>query len=181
MDPCPAPLAVSTTQPLPGEAPAANILVREASLEDAGLIAHLTRISWAHKVAYRSSGHHEDVARVEHDLRTGGGFVLQVDGQVAGSVRWRHHDYEPAVWHIVRMGVLPDFRGAGLSQYLLEAVIHHALAADIDQLRLTVHTDQSRLIDLYAAFGFELAPELDAERSEPLASSSIVMRKSLGR
>jgi ribosomal protein S18 acetylase RimI-like enzyme len=79
------------------------------------------------------------------------------------------------------MGVLPDFRGAGLSQYLLEAVIHHALAADIDQLRLTVHTDQSRLIDLYAAFGFELAPELDAERSEPLVSSSIVMRKSLGR
>ncbi|MGB7481188.1 MAG: GNAT family N-acetyltransferase [Burkholderiaceae bacterium] len=160
-------------------APPSNILVREAGVDDAELIAQLTRISWAEKVAASSSGHREDVARVLHDLQLGGGFILQVDGQVAGSVRWLRHDYEPSVWDIVRMGVLPEFRGVGLSQHLLEAVIHHALAADVDELRLAVRTDQSRLVDLYAAFGFELAPELEYAHANPQEPAPLLMRKLL--
>jgi len=182
MDPLPSSSGSAALPSAPfSVAPPCNILVREAGVDDAELIAELTRHSWADKVAASSSGHREDVARVLHDLRIGGGFILQVDGQSAGSVRWLRHEYEPAVWDIVRMGVLPAYRGAGLSQHLLEAVIHQALAADIDELRLAVRTDQSRLIDVYAAFGFELAPELAYGHANPLEPAPSMMRKMLGR
>lgn len=181
MDPSPANSPTAPAPRVPGAALPCNILVREASTEDAELIAWLTRISWAEKVAPGSSGHHEDVGRVLHDLRLGGGFILLVDGRAAGSVRWLGHDYEPAVWHIVRMGVLPALRGAGLSQHLLEAVIHHALASGISQLRLAVHSNQSRLIDLYSTFGFELMPELDDDHADAAEAVRAIMCKMLAR
>lgn len=178
----PAPTSTAATPPVLAPRPLpSNILVREASPDDAELIAELTRISWADKVAASSSGHREDVERVLHDLQIGGGFILLVDDVIAGSVRWLRHDYEPAVWDVVRMGVLPLHRGGGLSQHLLEAVIHQALLADINELRISVHTDQSRLVDLYAAFGFELAPELECDHANEPGAPALTMRKYLGR
>ena len=182
MDPLPSSSGSAALPPLPPHVAApCNILVREAGPEDAELIAELTRISWADKVAPSSSGHREDIARVLHDLRTGGGFLLLVNDQAVGSVRWLRHDYEPSVRDIVRMGVLPAYRGAGLSQHLLEAVIHHALAEEVNELRLAVRTDQSRLVDLYAAFGFELAPGLEYSHANPQEPAPLMMRKLLGR
>ena len=57
-----------------------NILVREASLNDAQLIADLTRASWADKVSPTSSGHRETAEVVLMDLQRGGAFILQVNG-----------------------------------------------------------------------------------------------------
>lgn len=177
MDPDPEPYFSSKT----ASTPEVDVLVREAHPDDAELIAELTRINWAGRLGSDPSVHHEGIDRVLHDLRLGGGFILIVDNVNAGSVRWLPHDDEPAVWDIVRMGVLPSHRGLGLSQHLLEAVIHHALLADINELRLTVHTQQSRLVDLYSAFGFELAPELETELQHSQEDPSVVMRKALGR
>jgi GNAT superfamily N-acetyltransferase len=156
-----------------------NILVREADAGDAQLIADITRAAWADKVAATSSGHRETAARVLRDLQQGGGFILMDDEQAIGSVRWAPVDSEPDVWEIMRMGVLPAYRGERLSQHLLEAVIHRALAADIGELRLAVRTDQSRLLDLYAAFGFELAPELEYTHANPAEPAPTVMRRLL--
>ena len=80
------------------------------------------------------------------------------------------------------MGVLPAYRGQHLSQHLLEAVIHHALTVDVNELRLDVRADQTRLLDLYAAYGFELAPELELEYAytNPIEPSPAVMRRTLG-
>jgi GNAT superfamily N-acetyltransferase len=157
-----------------------NILVREATAGDAQLIADLTRAAWADKVAATSSGHHETTLRALHDLQQGGGFLLMVDDKPIGSVRWAPVDAEPDVWEIMRMGVLPAYRGERLSQHLLEAVIHRALASDINELRLGVRADQSRLLDLYAAYGFELAPELEYTHANPLEPPPTVMRRVLG-
>ena len=156
-----------------------NILVREASIDDAQLLADLTRSAWADRVAPNSSGHHEDAHGVTRHLREGGGFVLLVSDTPAGSVRWLPHDADPDVWDILRMGVLPDHRGNSLSQYLLEAVIHLALASDVSELRLAVRTDQSRLLDLYATYGFEVAPELEYAHANPHGPAPTVMRRRL--
>lgn len=158
-----------------------NIVVREALAEDAQVIAELTRAAWANKVAVTSSGHRETAVRVLQDLQQGGGFILLLDEKPVGSVRWIPMDTEPDIWEIMRMGVLPAFRGERLSQHLLEAVIHRALASDINELRLAVRADQSRLLDLYAAFGFELAPELEYTHANPLEPAPMVMRRMLGR
>lgn len=156
-----------------------NLMVREATKEDASLIAGLTRAAWAGKVSVTSSGHRETAVIVAEHLRDGGGFVLMVDDQPVGSVRWLPLDAEPDVWEICRMGVLPEYRGTNLSQHLLEAVIHHGLAGGVQEIRLAVRTDQPRLVDFYTAFEFELAEELDYSHANPLEPAPLVMRRSL--
>ncbi|MCU6432891.1 GNAT family N-acetyltransferase [Undibacterium sp. Jales W-56] len=156
-----------------------QIALRKATLADAQLIAHLTRSCWAEKVAATSSGHHEDSERVTRDLIQGGGFVLSVDKEPAGSVRWLPLDAGSNVWEMLRMGVLPAFRGHALSQYLLEAVVHAAQAAHVAELRLGVRRDQPRLLALYAAHRFEIAPELGYSHANPNEPAPNVMRRYL--
>ncbi|HEY8606266.1 MAG TPA: GNAT family N-acetyltransferase [Noviherbaspirillum sp.] len=162
-----------------GGAEAVNIVVREAVLDDAQCMADLTRACWAGKVAVTSSGHRETAVRVRQNLQDGGGFILLSDEKPIGSVRWMPLDSEPDTWEILRMGVLPEYRGQHLSQHLLEAVIHHAMVADVKELRLAVRADQARLLDLYAAYGFELAPELEYTHANPVEPPPAVMRRLL--
>jgi ribosomal protein S18 acetylase RimI-like enzyme len=101
-----------------------------------------------------------------------------VDDQPVGSVRWLPLDAEPDVWEICRMGVLPGYRGSNLSQHLLEAVIHHGLAAGVQEVRLAVRADQPKLIDFYTAYEFELAE--NSNTPTPIHSNRpLVMRRSL--
>jgi len=156
-----------------------NIVVREATSEDAQLLADLTRAAWSNKVAVTSSGHRETAVRCADHLRSGGGFVLLADDIPVGSVRWLPLDSEQQIWEILRMGVIPEYRGSNLSQHLLEAVIHHSLTCDVEELRLAVRADQPRLIDFYSAFEFELAPELEYTHANPLEPAPLVMRRLL--
>lgn len=156
-----------------------NLLIREAVRDDATLIADLTCACWADKVAGTSSGHREMPEHVIEDLQNGGAFILLVDDMPAGSVRWLPLDTEPDIWEIMRMGVLPAYRGNNLSQHLLESVIHHALGSEVSELRLAVRSDQVRLLDLYAAYDFEIAPELEYTHANPLEPAPTVMRRLL--
>ncbi len=156
-----------------------NIVVREAAQEEAQLIAELTQAAWANKVAPTSSGHQESVERVLSDLRQGGGFLILVDHLAVGSVRWMPLDGDADVWEIMRMGILPEYRGQNLSQHLLEAVIHHALATSVKELRLGVRYEQSKMLDFYAAFGFEHSPEIEYSHANPNEPAPYVMRKLL--
>lgn len=156
-----------------------NIVVRTACDDDACLIAELTRAAWRGKVASGSSGHSEAPERVAQHLRDGGAFLLLVNSVAVGSVRWMPHELDAGVWDIMRMGVLPAFRGSNLSQHLLEAVIHHALASAVQELRLAVRSDQPKLLDFYAAFGFELAEELEYSHANPAEPAPCIMRRLL--
>ena len=156
-----------------------HVVVREATKEDAKLIAELTRAAWAGKVSVTSSGHRETAVLVAEHLRDGGGFVLLVDDQPVGSVRWLPLDSEQDIWEVCRMGVLPEYRGSNLSQHLLEAVIHHGLASGVEEVRLAVRTDQLKLIDFYTAYEFELAEELEYTHANPMEPAPLVMRRSL--
>jgi len=156
-----------------------DLLIREATVDDAQLIADMTRAAWAGKVAATSSGHHESAELVHAQLHQGGGFILLVDDQPAGSVRWSPLDSNSHIWEISRMGLRADLRGHSLSQNLLEAVIHHALTSSVHELRLAVRADQPRLLDLYAAYGFEIAPELEYSHANPAEAAPIVMRRHL--
>ena len=156
-----------------------DLLICEATLDDGQLIADLTRAAWAGKVAVTSSGHRETAIGVIEHLRIGGGFILLADEKPAGAVRWLPLDSDPSVWEVARMSILPAYRGNSLSQHLLEAVIHRALASDVEELRLAVRRDQTRLLDLYAAYGFELALELEYTHANPLEPAPTVMRRLL--
>jgi GNAT superfamily N-acetyltransferase len=156
-----------------------NLVVREATKDDAKLIAELTRAAWAGKVSVTSSGHRETAVLVAEHLRDGGGFILLVDGRPVGSVRWLPLDSDADVWEVCRMGVLPEYRGSNISQHLLEAVIHHGLACGVEEVRLAVRADQPKLIDFYTAYEFELAEELEYSHANPMEPPPLVMRRSL--
>jgi GNAT superfamily N-acetyltransferase len=156
-----------------------QIVVRAATDDDAQLMADLTRACWAGKVTVSSSGHRETAVVVLEHLRAGGGFVLLADGKPVGSVRWGPHDLDANIWEILRMGVLPEYRGHNLSQFLLEAVIHHGLGEGAEELRLAVRSDQAKLLDFYAAFEFELAEELEYSHANPAEPPPSVMRRFL--
>lgn len=161
-----------------------DLLVREATSEDAALIAGLTRDCWAGEAAPGTRAQDDQgdlVATVTQHLQRGGGFILQDGQQAIGSVRWLPLETEDGVWEISLLGVLPAWRGNQLSQHLLEAVVHHAHASNVDELRLAVPAEQARLVDLYAAQGFELAMELDVEHTNPLERAPNVMRRMLRR
>ncbi|HEY8099645.1 MAG TPA: GNAT family N-acetyltransferase [Burkholderiaceae bacterium] len=156
-----------------------HLQIRAAISDDAQLIADMTRAAWAGKVAATSSGHRETAMLVSDQLGQGGGFILLIDDQPAGSVRWLPSDGKSDGWEILRMGLLPDFRGNDLSRKLLEAVFHHALANEVCELRLAVRTDQPRLLDLYSTYGFEIASDLTYSHANPSEPAPIVMRKRL--
>jgi len=148
-------------------------------LDDAQLIADLTRTAWADLVSVTSGGHRETAEKVSADLQAGGGFILLVDERPAGSARWVPHAELPGVWEMLRIGILPAYRGFDLSQHLVEAVIHHAYLHNVEELRLAIRHDQPRLIDLYAAYDFEEAPELEYAHANPLEPRPTVMRQRL--
>jgi GNAT superfamily N-acetyltransferase len=157
-----------------------HLQIRAAISDDAQLIADMTRAAWAGKVAATSSGHRETAALVSEQLRQGGAFILLADHQPVGSVRWLPVDSQsPIAWEMLRMGLLPDFRGHGLSRKLLEAVFDHASKHAIDELRLAVRADQSRLVDLYAAYGFAIASGLTYSHANPSEPAPVVMRKAI--
>jgi GNAT superfamily N-acetyltransferase len=154
-----------------------NIIVREASLEDAQLIAELTRASWADKVNLKSTGHRENAEIVTKDLINGGAYILHVNDIPSGSVRWLPIEGERDVWEVRRMGVLPIYRGKNLSEHLLEAVIHRAQSSGVNELRLGVRADQPRLVDFYATYGFEVAPELEYPHDMGQEATPTLMRR----
>lgn len=156
-----------------------RILVREASLEDASLIAKLTRQAWANKCPPTSRGHLDSQTTVNEDLHAGGAFILLVNDTPAGSLRWMPLDDDSTIWKIRRLGIIPAFCGQNLSQHLIEAVIHHAQLCDISELRLFLHHYLEPLTSLYEAYGFELAPEIEFSTRDIMDGSPIMMRKIL--
>lgn len=156
-----------------------DIIVREATAADAHTIAALSSAAWAKKTPSNSSSPVELATKIEQDLRLGGGFILEIDQQTAGSVCWLPMEAEHDVWEVLRMVVVSEFRGRNLSQHLLEAVIHHALGCDVTELRLVLHAGQPRLLDFYAALGFEIAPELECMYGNPQHPAPVVMRRVL--
>jgi GNAT superfamily N-acetyltransferase len=155
-------------------------VVREAVAEDAALIAEITRAAWTGKVDPASGGHSETAEVVRQHLQMGGAFLMLLGEEVIGSVRWLPLESEPTVWEIMRMGVVPHHRGEYLSQHLLEAVIHHALAFGVSELRLAIRGDRARLQDLYSAYGFELAPALESTHEDRFGAAPRLMRRILG-
>ena len=156
-----------------------KIAVREASIEDARLIADLTRKSWAGKCPPTAQGHRDTWVNVNEDLHNGGAFILSVDDKPAGSLRWAPLDEDDHIWKIRRLGLIPAFCGKKLSQHLIEAIFHHAQLCEINELRLYLHLYLEPLTSLYEAYGFELAPEIEFSTRNTLEPPPIMMRKVL--
>ncbi|MES2809526.1 MAG: GNAT family N-acetyltransferase [Bacteroidota bacterium] len=74
-------------------------------------------------------------------------FIATVDGEPAGAARWRRTDKGHK---LERFAVLKQFRGQGVAQAVVKAVLED-LPADADYIYLNAQIDA---MGLYAKFGF---------------------------
>ncbi len=178
--------------------------LREATLDDAELIARLTRACWVGKPE-GSSGHFESAEKVRKDLTEGEGIVMELSGVPVGSVRYfpvRESNQSGAyitapvvpgayitapvvpgayvtALEIGRLGILPEHRGRGLSTWLMNEITMRATLRGIQELRLAVRTDEPGLLEYYKRQGFFEDASISYSHANPNSPKPIAMRKYL--
>ena len=161
--------------------------LRTATLEDAVLIAKLTRECWVGKPA-NSSGHTETVEALEKSLQDGTAVIMFLEGQPVGSIRYypvmgestiEVTYYGAIAWEIGRLGILPAYRGRGLSTWLMNEVMIRATHKGIEELRLAVRTDEPGLLEFYKRQGFFEDSSIVYSHANPNSVKPITMRKYL--
>jgi len=104
-----------------------------------------------------------DIARVRAEATAGMFVVAEVDGRVAGAMRFQLEDRlfwpdldasDSAFVH--RLAVRRAFAGQGISTALLEWAVDHARTLRRRYLRLDCDAQRSRLRAFYERFGFRL-------------------------
>jgi len=158
-----------------------RIEIRAARPEDAVLMHALSLQAWRGTVREDSSLFDETVDYVAGVLRSGGGFILEVDGEPAGSVRHFPIAGDAARWEVKRLGVLPSLRGRGLGERLMQAVADAARRQGVRRLQIGIRADQPRLVRFYEALGFRLDGSVRLSAQNPRTAPAITMSRALDR
>jgi GNAT superfamily N-acetyltransferase len=146
---------------------AGRTLIREASPVDAGaIIETLTEAAkWVKELdgtIMWVEGEFEE-ARVRTEVDSGMFVVAEVDGRMAGAMRFQLEDrlfwpdldgVDSAFVH--RLAVKRAFAGQGISTALLEWAVDRARTLGKRYLRLDCDAERSRLRAFYERFGFRL-------------------------
>ncbi len=141
----------------------ADIVVRDARLDDADFIAACNR-----RLAAETERRVLDPGVIARGVRRGLAspdlaryFVAEVDGERAGTtmVTFEYSDWRDGViWWLQSVYVLPAFRRRGVFRALHAHVRELARRrADVRALRLYVHHDNARAIATYRALGLRLS------------------------
>jgi predicted N-acetyltransferase YhbS len=154
--------------------------LRTATVEDAELIATITRAAWVGKPE-DSSGHFESVETVLKSLGEGEIIIMELGGKPIGTVRIYPvlENGFPIALEMARLAVLPEYRGRGISTWLTNEVMIRALNRGIEELRLAVRTDESGLVKFYERIGFFVDSSISYSHANPNSPKPITMRKYL--
>jgi GNAT superfamily N-acetyltransferase len=143
-----------------------EIAVRQARPADAQGIEHLLREAarWVDALGVVMWEEGElDTAGIVREVDDGQFFVAEVDGVMAGAIRFQVEDrlfwpdIEPEESAFVhRLVVARAFRGQGVSTALLQWSVAHARTLGKRVLRLDCDADRAKLRALYERFGFRL-------------------------
>lgn len=122
----------------------------------------------------------ETAESVAAQIAKGGGVVLEVGGEPAGSGRWVEvpgPGGQGRWMEVKRIGVLPAQTGKGLGAVVLHALEAQGREAGMAGAQLAVRFDQPRLVDYYAALGYQLAEDVALTTVNPRAPPPVGMRK----
>jgi GNAT superfamily N-acetyltransferase len=144
-----------------------RLVIREAAAADAQAIAAtlIEAAKWVEQldgtIMWVEGELEED--RVRAEVRAGMFVVAEIDGQIAGALRFQLEDRlfwsdldgrDSAFVH--RLAVRRAFAGQGVSKALLEWTVNRARALGKRYLRLDCDAERSRLRAFYERFGFRL-------------------------
>ena len=159
----------------------AEIHLRLAEPDEAGLLRDIMLRCWTGTVAENSSAYRETEADIARQLERGAGVIaFEGDAPVGGG---RFHPVpgpagDPHEWvEIKRVGVLKSHRKLGLGAPLVAALEHEARRRGYAGAQLGVRHDQPRLIAFWASLGYEPASDVKMHTVNPLAPPPTTMRK----
>jgi GNAT superfamily N-acetyltransferase len=140
------------------------VQIRQAVPADAGTVDQMIReaAAWVDALGVVMWDDGElDAGRIAADVTAGTFFLAEIDGQVAGAIRFQLEDAlfwpdrpdgEAAFVH--RLVVRRAFKGRGVSRALLEWAVGHARAKGRGLLRLDCDANRPKLRALYESCGF---------------------------
>lgn len=102
----------------------------------------------------------DDEKTILETLSTGGKLILleeEKTGMICGT-SWMTCDGRRI--HLHHFGILPGFQGKGLSKSLLEASLEYVKEKNL-QVKIEVHRDNFKAINLYNKYGFQKLGEYD--------------------
>ena len=143
-----------------------TIAVRTARPQEAGIVEDLLReaAEWVDALGVVMWDEGElDAAHIAQEVADGQFFVTEVDGAVAGAIRFQVEDrlFWPDIEQgdsafVHRLVVARAFKGQGISTALLAWSVERARAMGKRYLRLDCDAERAKLRALYERFGFRL-------------------------
>ncbi|MEQ8672114.1 MAG: GNAT family N-acetyltransferase [Aggregatilineales bacterium] len=130
-------------------------IVSATPADSARLYAIITRAFAQYKemLVPPSSVFKETADSIQTKLTKGGGFIVRIKDQDAGSVL-----YEPQEDHLYlgRLAVLPEYRGKGIAHALINAVESHASQHNFPRVKLGVRLALEANRRLFTSLGYEI-------------------------
>lgn len=108
-------------------------------------------------------------------LRNGRVYLLKADDAVIGTCVCMRAWERPNESHILSMGIRPGWRGQGLGQRFVQAVLQFMRSRGMRSVSLLVGSDNRRAIRVYTDVGFETVGQQDGYADGDL----VVMRAQL--
>jgi ribosomal protein S18 acetylase RimI-like enzyme len=170
------------------------LVIREATIEDARLIANIS-----HQTFYETFAEHnskEDMDKFLNQQFTKGKLIMEVgargnifllaydDTNVAGYVKLRDERVPPSMGNVnalevARLYAMPQQIGKGVGSLLMQSGIDIARQRDKEWLWLGVWEKNQRAIDFYTKWGFEKFDETDFLLGDDLQRDWLMKRKVL--
>jgi diamine N-acetyltransferase len=171
-----------------------TLVIREATIEDARLIANIS-----HQTFYETFAEHnskEDMDKFLNQQFTKGKLIMEVgargnifllaydDTNVAGYVKLRDERVPPSMGNVnalevARLYAMPQQIGKGVGSLLMQSGIDIARQRDKEWLWLGVWEKNQRAIDFYTKWGFEKFDETDFLLGDDLQRDWLMKRKVL--
>jgi predicted N-acetyltransferase YhbS len=154
-----------------------NVDPRPIAHADAASVATLVRAAFAAQSVVTDplpSALRVTESDVATHLRTGGGAVVEADGEIVGSVLWIEQDDG---LYLSRLAVAPAWRGRGIAKTLVAAAEAAAREKKLPRIHLSTRIPLLDNRQLFAACGFvETTREAHPGYAEP---TSVQMEKRL--
>src|SRR5206468_8961489 len=172
--------------------PVLNLTVREATIEDAILIADISHQTFYHTFAPANT--EADMKKFLHHQFTKGKLILEVGmpensfflayhgNFIAGYVKLRNAAVPDELkkyrcLEIARIYSMPHFIGKGVGKLLMETSIDVAVNHSKEIIWLGVWEKNQRAIDFYTKWGFEKFAETDFLLGDDLQKDWLMMKK----
>lgn len=142
-----------------------TLIVRSPNADDAKMLAYLTNIIHdetkflGYSSSEKSYSAEDEIAYVEKIYKINGAFLVgEYEGNIVGTTQIMPKDEFKWKSHIARFGIglIKNYWGLGIAGKMMTSIIDCAKSCGYEQIELNVVAENTRAVNLYKSFGFEI-------------------------